>query len=491
MVSGQGLVASRKTKERNSKIDNRQFPAPYPVTRVPYPVLVGGMQGKRRQAPSPQALPPYPLCFIARAAGGPRAIIHVKSLLYGPKDLAMFDYIKIEGFRSFKKVELEMPRLAVLIGPNGGGKSNFLDLLMLLADAGNAQLMNGVLGRGGFRNIAFGFDPSLEIRIKLRFKEVLPPWKLERVPRFGDKNLDIIFGLAARSVGSAHQITDELVRQESATDASQSADIVSRGPMGAVFRVPGEPGPLTDQRPVVFPTELVISQVKDPTKYPAASAVLNELEGWTFYGDIDVGPESLVCQPALLRPATRLLPSGSNLSSAFYIIQQDYPDDWGEILEIVHTAYPDFVRLTVRAEGGDGKVLLRWFERPHEKEGMSPNLLSDGTLKLLCLIAILKSPDPPPLICIDEPELGLHPDWIKLVAELLQDAAMRTQVIVATHSPHIVAKLEPEQLIVVEKEDGQTLMKQFSREDQDSLAKWLKDFNLAELWLAGHFGGRP
>lgn len=88
----------------------------------------------------------------------------------------MFDNIKIEGFRSFKKVELKMPRLAVLIGPNGGGKSNFLDLLMLLAEAGNGQLMNGVFGRGGFRNIAFGFDPSLEIRIELRFKEVLPPW---------------------------------------------------------------------------------------------------------------------------------------------------------------------------------------------------------------------------------------------------------------------------------------------------------------------------
>ena len=175
----------------------------------------------------------------------------------------------------------------------------------------------------------------------------------------------------------------------------------------------------------------------------------------------------------------------------FYAIQQDYTVDWDEILEIMKTAYPDFVNLKVRAEGGDGKVLLRWFERPYEMAGVSANNLSDGTLKLLCLIAILKNPTPPPLICIDEPELGLHPDWIKLVAELLQDAAMRTQVIVATHSPHIVAKLEPDQLIVVEKEDGQTLMKQFSREDQSSMAKWLKDFNLADLWLAGHFGGRP
>lgn len=147
------------------------------------------------------------------------------------------------------------------------------------------------------------------------------------------------------------------------------------------------------------------------------------------------------------------------------------------------------MKLTVPPGGGDGKVSLGWFERPYGSQGMiSANLLSDGTLKLLCLIAILKSPDPPSLICIDEPELGLHPDWIKLVAELLQDAACRTQVIVATHSPHIVSKLDADQVIVVDKVDGETKMKRLEKAD---LENWLKDFSLSELWLAGHFGGRP
>jgi predicted ATPase len=82
----------------------------------------------------------------------------------------------------------------------------------------------------------------------------------------------------------------------------------------------------------------------------------------------------------------------------------------------------------------------------------------------------------------------LHPDWIELVAELLQDAAMRTQVIVATHSPQIVAKMKPEQVIVAEKENGETTLERLFAE---RLEKWLKDFNLAELWLSGHFGGRP
>jgi predicted ATPase len=401
----------------------------------------------------------------------------------------MFDYIKIEGFRSFKKVELEMPRLAALIGPNGGGKSNFLDLLALMAEAGNGQLANGIIKRGGFPSIAFGFEPSHEVRIELRFRGALPRWKLEPVVEFGNKKLDVKFSMAARSVGTVAQVTEELVRQESVAEPSLSADIVSRGPAGAVFRVLSEAGVLTDQRrQVYYPNELMITQVRDRTKYPAASMVLEEFARWAFYRDIDVGPESRVRQPTLVRPEVLLLPDGSNLSSVVYSIQEGHPELWSEILEDLHTAYPDFVKLTVRAGGGDGKVHLRWFERPYEKEGLSANLLSDGTLKLLCLIAILKSPDPPPLICIDEPELGLHPDWIKLVAELLQDAAMRTQVIVATHSPHIVAKLEPEQVIVTEKVEGETRLTQLKTSD---LENWLKDFSLAELWLSGEIGGRP
>src|SRR5208337_5272683 len=122
----------------------------------------------------------------------------------------MFDYIKIEGFRSFKKVELEMPRLAVLIGPNGGGKSNFIDLLMLMAEAGDGKLTNGVFARGGFPDIAFGFDPSHRLRVELRFKEALHAWQ---VGLDGTKQkLDVTYKMTAQNSGNAAQVTEELVR---------------------------------------------------------------------------------------------------------------------------------------------------------------------------------------------------------------------------------------------------------------------------------------
>jgi len=404
----------------------------------------------------------------------------------------MFDYIKIEGFRSFKNVELEMPRLAVLIGPNGGGKSNLLDLLMLLSEAGRGELNVGINRRGGFRNAAFGVDPFQEIRCELHFREILhlgsQPQNLSLMDPHGNVALGVRFSVALRGQAPNYHIEEEHLRVDSPNGPSLSLVMVNRDPTGTVFRWSSGPDGKAEERKSVNDIELAISQVRDPSKYLAPHAVLQQFQGWTFYRDIDVGPQSLIRQPALLRSDIGLLPNGSNLSSVFYAIQQDYPDHWGDILELLKTAVPDFMKLTVRAEGGDGKVLLRWFERPFEMAGGSANNLSDGTLKLLCLIAILKNPTPPPLICIDEPELGLHPDWIELVAELLQDASMRTQVIVATHSPQIVAKMQPEQVIVVEKENGETTLERMSAKD---LEKWLKDFNLAELWLSGHFGGRP
>jgi predicted ATPase len=432
---------------------------------------------------------------------GPHAIISVSSANYGSKRLSVFDHIQIEGFRSFKRVDLDLPPLSILIGPNGGGKSNLLDVLMLLAEAGNGQLAIGLNRRGGFRNIAFGFDSSQEVRVELRLKKALkvltagvlingqvsppPAPSVSEIPE--RKALDMRYEVGLRARGLVTAVWKERLVVESPSDAF-SLTLVKRDATGTAFRWSRGPDANTEERKQVEENELAIFQVRDATKYPEAAAVLQVLQGWSFYRDIDVGPESPVRQPTLVTPGAQLSPDGGNLSSVLFGIQQDHPDTWDEILEICRTAYPDFAKITVRAEGGDGKIVLRWWERPHEKEGLSANLLSDGTLKFLCLIAILVSPDPPPLICIDEPEIGLHPDWIELVAELMQAAASRTQLIVATHSPQIVARLDAEQVIVTEKENGETRLKRLQRQE---LGKWLNEFNLSDLWLAGHFGGRP
>ncbi|MEO5338478.1 MAG: AAA family ATPase [Magnetospirillum sp. WYHS-4] len=118
---------------------------------------------------------------------------------------------------------------------------------------------------------------------------------------------------------------------------------------------------------------------------------------------------------------------------------------------------------------------------------VSATRLSDGTLRYLCLLAILCHPEPPPLVCIEEPEMGLHPDILPTIARLLRAASERTQLIVTTHSDILVDALSdtPEAVVACEKGEGGTTLR---RLDKDQLAPWLKDYRLGQLWLKGKIG---
>jgi predicted ATPase len=392
----------------------------------------------------------------------------------------MFDHIKIEGFRSLALIEFEPTPLTVLIGPNGSGKSNFLDMLSLLAEAAQGRLGEGIARRGGFDDIAFRGAPG-DVFVELRFPD-RGPFQEERGP--------VTFKLLLRKVGSNPKIWFEQVFKAQPGSQHPLA-LMNRDKNGCMFRSikTGMRENLEEGKALESDSELAIFQVKDQDKYPTPYKVLRQLQEWKLYRDINVDSDAPIRQPALIRPTMVLAENGSNLASVLNSIQQQHPATWKEIEEMLETVYPQFHSITFPPEGGDGKVVLRWWERPYEKQGgFSANFLSDGTLKFLCLIAILKSPVPPPLICIDEPELGLHPDWVKVVAELLQSASSRTQVVVSTHSPQLVSKLTPDQVVVAEKDEGRTEFRSLTGE---KLGDWLNQFNLGDLWMAGHFGGRP
>jgi predicted ATPase len=237
-------------------------------------------------------------------------------------------------------------------------------------------------------------------------------------------------------------------------------------------------------------SELAIFQVKDQTEYIESWLLWEYLKQWTSYVPLDVGWKSPLRWPQLWQGETfRLLPDGSNLFSVLKSIQDQEPSVWEEVNHVLRITYPNFHHLTLPDEGGDGRIFLRWWERPFTGGyNFSANLLSDGTVRLLFLLAILKSPHPPSLICLEEPEFGLHPEWIKLLGELLEEAATRTQIIVATHSPTLISYVKPQHVVVVEKEDGATYMERLTEAE---MADWLGDFQLGELWVAGHIGGRP
>jgi len=137
----------------------------------------------------------------------------------------------------------------------------------------------------------------------------------------------------------------------------------------------------------------------------------------------------------------------------------------------------------VQIEGGRVQVFF------HEGRCVVPaTRLSDGTLRYLCLLAILCHPEPPPLICLEEPELGLHPDVLLTVAELLVEASERCQLIVTTHSDVLVDAMtdRPESVLVCEKHNGETALQRLSAEQ---LKPWLEKYRLGELWARGDLGG--
>lgn len=414
----------------------------------------------------------------------------------------MLTHIEVQGFRSLHHIELDMPGLTVLIGPNGSGKSNLLDTIALMSEAAAGQLSEGIARRGGIGALLFkggadkmffGFDfaPTGEfqnegapVHYKLQLRPVgaLPFVWFEQVskgPVWPHNNPLILMHRHSQNPATMFRSLTTGQREDLALQEQlQREDLDLQKQLQE-----GEDKKIDSQ------SELAVFQVKDQSAYPTPYKLLREFEGWAFYRPIRVDPEAPVRSPQLTRSGLRLFPDGSNLSSVLQVIQSKYPVVWNEILEILKNAYENFFSLTLSPEGGDGKVLLRWWEYPFERgDGFSANLLSEGTLRLLSLLAILKTPEPPTLICIDEPEVGLHPDWIKLIAELLESAATRTQIIIATHSPQLVSYVRPNHVVVVEKINGETAA---SRLTEEELSGWLDKFRLGDLWLAGHIGGRP
>ena len=182
-------------------------------------------------------------------------------------------------------------------------------------------------------------------------------------------------------------------------------------------------------------------------------------------------------------PGNRLEEDFSNLG-LFLNHLRGTPKAKNKIIGHLKDLYEDLDDFDVRIKGGTVEVFLT------EGDFTIPaSRLSDGTLRYLCLLAILCDPDPPEVVCIEEPELGLHPDMLPKLADLLIEASSRTQLIVTTHSDALVDAMseQPESVVIVEKYEGRTIMRRL-RVDAE-LKEWLKKYRLGQLWTKGELGG--
>lgn len=378
--------------------------------------------------------------------------------------------ISLENFLSFGSNPHSIPlqNLNVLIGPNGSGKSNLVEAIVLLRSA--ATDMRPIIRRGG------GVQEWIWKGTKKGTAIV------DAVIDYPNGWMPLRHVLAFHADGQRFHLDNERIESMTPNAGEKTPYLFYRYQQGnPILNVNGERRTLT--RESVEPDLSILAQRKDPEAYPELAYLVAAYEQIRVYREWSFGRNSIFREPqnADMRN-DRLEEDFSNLGLFLNRLRRD-PAAKTAILAGLKDLYAGFDDFDISVEGGTVQVFFT------EGRFVIPaTRLSDGTLRYLCLLAILCDPNPPKLICIEEPEIGLHPDILPKLADLLIDTAQRTQLIVTTHSDILVDAMtaRPESILVCEKDTGQT---EIRRLDPDQLSEWLDQYRLGELWTRGELGG--
>lgn len=355
--------------------------------------------------------------------------------------------ITLAGYKSIRELQrFDLERgLNVLIGANGSGKTNFIRFFELLGHMmdPNKGLQNYVSGRG--RADAFLFrgmkvTPEFTAHLKFGLNEYAFTLRAaddrslffarEEAPFAGPK-----FGKITNDQGSGH--LESVLARKKGLSASE---------------------------------KWVVDTIRD----------------WRVYHFHDTSPSAPVMGLCNMLDSDVLHGNAANLAAFLMRMEKGYPGHFARIEETVRQVAPFFGSFVLK-EVSAGQTQLLWKDR-YSDLLYYPHQLSDGTLRYICLAAVLLQPNPASTLIIDEPELGLHPFAVKLLASLLHEASQRAQLIVSTQSSLLLDELTPEQVIVVNQSDGETVLE---RQDPARLAEWLQEYTLGQLWEKNELGGQP
>lgn len=363
------------------------------------------------------------------------------------------DYITIQGFKSIASVEkLALRPINVVIGPNGSGKSNFIGVFSFLHAIREGRLGDYVTAAGGAEKVLhFGSKTTKEIRFYLSFKGGVNQYELKLSPTEDD-------GLFP---------SEELVYYWKKSEYARPH--VSSLPSRQQRREAG---------------------ISDPKSERVSGWVRLRLGGWRLYHLHDTSSSSPMRKTAKVDDNDYLRHDGSNLAAFLYYLRERHEDSYGLIRRTVQRVAPffdDFQLKPLRLKPDD--IKLEWRHKRSDQY-FDASSLSDGTLRFIALATLFLQPRDyrPSVILVDEPELGLHPYAIEMLASLIRQASVETQVIVSTQSSLLLDHFEPPDVLVADRVEGAT---QLTRLESDQLGAWLKDYSLGQLWEKNEFGGRP
>jgi len=368
---------------------------------------------------------------------------------------------------------VELGALNVLIGPNGSGKSNFLEALSLL-QAAPVEVTRPIRDGGGIRD-------WLHKPVARRHSSI--PARLEAILRYPEFKKNLRYAIEFEEEGGRFAIRDEVVENEKPGYNHTVPFFYYRWNDGHPKLYVKEFGERKLDRESIRPDQSILKQKRDTDLYPEITYVAEQFEQMRLYREWTFGRYATPRLPQKTDlPNETLETDASNLGLILNRLRRNL-DTRRKLLDALRVIYEGIDDVDVSVEGGNVQVFLM------ERCGQIPaTRLSDGTLRYLALLTLLCDPTPPPLVCIEEPELGLHPDVLPTLAQLLRDASERTQLVVTTHSPILVDALSetPEAVLVCERDESGSHL---TRLNGDELKPWLEKYRLGQLWTRGDLGG--
>jgi len=351
--------------------------------------------------------------------------------------------IQIKNFKSIRETE-DMPVKAinVLIGPNGAGKSNFISFFKFLNRLSSEQLQLYISQNGRAENfLYFGRKGSDFLSGKISFdNEYMNEYAFKMVP---DQSGNLIFA------------------EEWSNTKDGELQINQAGNFESVLR---------------------------NHTWHRSDYLRQMLSSFKLFHFHDTSFNSKVKQPAGTTDYAQLREDAGNLAAFLYRMQESSPKHFKIIERVIQSIAPFFNCFYLEPdEINQQQIFLRWKEKGSDQLFTVHNL-SDGTLRMICLTALLMQPDLPKVIIIDEPELGLHPFAIQKVAAMLKSASEKAQIIISTQSINLLDQFTADDVIVVEREDNQTV---FKRQSEEALAAWREEYSIGELWSKNVLGGTP
>ena len=387
--------------------------------------------------------------------------------------------LEIKGFRSLKDISWAPKDLNVIIGPNGAGKSNLLRMLELISISAEGRLGKHIRNSGGMEPLVWD-GASESIRFYVKSSKLLPFW-------IEDRNW-LTYGVELARLGKtgAYAIGEEQLLYFHRREPKESVEpfaILDRQKMTAkIFD--------ENRKELIAPEE---SLLEDETllSLTAGPFTINQhipifrqqLAEWRIYHDIDVSLSATLRHPAIARLEKRVDPDGQNLIPVLHTLYTGDRDFKKDIDLAMRAAFGNDYDELVFPPASDQRIQLRVRWKSLRREQTAADL-SDGTLRFLFLLTVLASPSPAPVIAIDEPETGLHPSMLPIVAEYAMGAAERVQVILTTHSPQFLDAFEDTlpTTTVARWVNGETVLKTLKGE---KLERWLNEYSLGTLYRSG------